>query len=326
MTPGDQLQPLATAADWLSAGKPVALATVIRTWGSAPRHAGAQMCIDGDRDFIGSVSGGCVEGAVIQEAEELLRSGGVKLLEYGVTEDQALDAPPWLDQVLRLRSAGEAVVIATQLSSGRRTVVRPEAEVPIGEPAETIPGLDEAARAAALADASIRWEAPDGSSLFLHVLNPAVRILVVGAVHIAQALSAMAREAGFHVSIVDPRAAFAKESRFPGVAVHQQWPAEALAAIGIHRRTAVVTVSHDPKLDDPALHAALASPAFYVGALGSRKTHKKRVARLSDAGFSESDIARVRAPVGLDIGARTPGEIAASVLAEIVQELRRPPA
>jgi xanthine dehydrogenase accessory factor len=301
------------------------------------------MCIDGDRNFIGSVSGGCVEGAVIQEAEELLRSGGVKLLEYGVTEDQAwevglacggsievfveaLDAPPWLDQVLRLRSAGEAVVIATQLSSGRRTVVRPEAEVPIGEPAETIPGLDEAARAAALADASIRWEAPDGSSLFLHVLNPAVRILVVGAVHIAQALSAMAREAGFHVSIVDPRAAFAKESRFPGVAVHQQWPAEALAAIGIHRRTAVVTVSHDPKLDDPALHAALASPAFYVGALGSRKTHKKRVARLSDAGFSESDIARVRAPVGLDIGARTPGEIAASVLAEIVQELRRPPA
>jgi xanthine dehydrogenase accessory factor len=162
----------------------------------------------------------------------------------------------------------------------------------------------------------------EGREYFVNVFNPPPRLIVVGAVHIAQPLATMADQAGFGVAVVDPREAFATEERFPGVEVIRAWPEEGLAALGIDHRTAVVTVTHDPKLDDPALHAALASPAFYVGALGSRRTHAKRVARLEEAGLTGDVIDRIHAPVGLSIGAKTPGEIAASVLAEVIRVMR----
>ncbi len=164
-------------------------------------------------------------------------------------------------------------------------------------------------------------EAESGDT-FLHVFNPPLRLVVVGAVHIAQPLSAMAAEAGYDVTVVDPRAAFATEERFPGIDLMRAWPGEGLAEVGLERRTALVTVTHDPKLDDPALQAALASDVFYIGALGSRRTHGARLKRLREAGLSEEDLERIHAPVGLDLGARTPGEIAASVVAEIIQVLR----
>lgn len=159
-------------------------------------------------------------------------------------------------------------------------------------------------------------------SWFVHAFNPPLRLVVVGAVHIAQALAPIASLTGYDVVIVDPRRAFATEARFPGVALNGEWPDDGLRAIGIDRRTAVVTLTHDPKLDDPALHVALRSPAFYVGCLGSRRTHAKRVARLREAGFSEAEIARMRAPVGLDIGAVSPAEIAVAIMAEVTATLR----
>jgi xanthine dehydrogenase accessory factor len=162
----------------------------------------------------------------------------------------------------------------------------------------------------------------DGKS-FVHIHNPPLRLLIVGAVHIAQALVPMARIAGYDVSVIDPRPAFGAQARFPDVDIIEDWPDEALATLDLDGRTAVVTLTHDSKLDDPAIRAALGSEVFYLGCLGSTRTHAKRVVRLAEAGFSEEVIARIHAPVGLDIGARGPGEIAVSVLAEVTQRLRK---
>jgi xanthine dehydrogenase accessory factor len=149
-------------------------------------------------------------------------------------------------------------------------------------------------------------------------------MIVVGAVHIAQPLAAMAALAEYAVTIVDPRQAFATQERFPGVALVGDWPDAALRALAPDARTAVVALTHDPKLDDPALAAALRSPAFYVGALGSRKTHAARIERMRAHGFSDAELTRIHAPVGLDLGARSPAEIAVSILAEVTQRLRQP--
>jgi xanthine dehydrogenase accessory factor len=159
--------------------------------------------------------------------------------------------------------------------------------------------------------------------LFLHVQNPPLRLIIVGAVHIAQALAPMAALAGYSVSIIDPRRAFATDARFPDVTLIGEWPDEVMATMTLDRRTAVVTLTHDPKLDDPALQTALKSDVFYVGALGSKRTHAARVGRLRAAGLGEADCARIHGPVGLDIGALSPAEIAVSILAQITQVLRR---
>jgi xanthine dehydrogenase accessory factor len=225
-----------------------------------------------------------------------------------------------LEGLLAARGAGAPVVLATDLSTGDEYLIRPHDAV---HPETHSKELVAAAATALEADRSGVWETEQGR-VFLHVYNTPVRVIIVGAVHIAQPLSAMVREAGFGITVVDPRAAFITEERFPGVALEPSWPAEALLKLRLDHRTAVVTVTHDPKLDDPALQAALQSSAFYIGALGSRRTHAKRIARLTEAGFEAADIARIHAPVGLDIGSRTPGEIATSVLAQIVKVLRTP--
>lgn len=169
-------------------------------------------------------------------------------------------------------------------------------------------------------------DTPDGRELFLQVWAPPLRLVLVGAVHIAQSLAPMATLAGYDVTVIDPRGAFATGERFPGVTMSSDWPDEALESLGPDTRTAVVTLTHDPKLDDPALDAALRSPAFYVGALGSRRTHAKRVERLRAIGHDETAIGRIHAPVGLDIGASTPAEIAIATLAQVTAALRRGPA
>jgi xanthine dehydrogenase accessory factor len=159
--------------------------------------------------------------------------------------------------------------------------------------------------------------------LFLHVYNPRLRLIVVGAVHIAQALCPMAALAGFQVIVVDPRTAFATEARFPGVELCTEWPDNALSELGLDRRTAVVTLTHDPKLDEPALAAALAGDSFYIGALGSNKTQAARLRRLRQQGIDEADLARIHGPVGLNIGAKSAAEIAVSILAQMIARLRR---
>jgi xanthine dehydrogenase accessory factor len=158
--------------------------------------------------------------------------------------------------------------------------------------------------------------------VFIQVLNPPVRLIVIGAVHIAQALAPMAVIAGYQVIIVDPRRSFATDERFPGVTLRTEWPDEVLEELAPDSRTAVVTLTHDPKLDDPALHAALRSPAFYIGCLGSSRTHAGRLSRLRKAGFDDAALARIHGPLGLAIGARSPAEIALAALAQITSRLR----
>jgi xanthine dehydrogenase accessory factor len=224
-----------------------------------------------------------------------------------------------LDQILRDRREKRVVVLATTIPTGEQRLVYPH-DPPTSDLAAEVM---EAARSAALRDQCVTLPQEDGTSLFLQPFNPPLRLVVVGAVHVAQPLAQMGALAGFEVIIVDPRTAFSTEARFPGVARMTVWPDKALAELRPDRRTAVVTLTHDPKLDDPALEAALRSEAFYVGCLGSGKTHAARLARLGSRGFAEADLARLFGPVGLRIGARSPAEIAVSIMAQIIEQLRR---
>ena len=210
------------------------------------------------------------------------------------------------------RHAGRALVRATNLATGEDRLIDPATDASV---------LGKAAAGAARADQSGPAEI-EGQSWFLSVFNPPLDLAIVGAVHVAQPLAAMAALSGFVVRIVDPRTAFASEARFPGVRLVHEWADEALAKEPLGPRSALVALTHDPKLDDPALVAALNSTCFYIGALGSKKTHAGRLARLKAEGFSDSTLARIHGPVGLDIGARAPAEIAVAILAEITKTLR----
>jgi xanthine dehydrogenase accessory factor len=211
------------------------------------------------------------------------------------------------------RLDGRPIVLATALDTGEEHVIDPT--LPPNTP------LDTAAREAALKDQSSNAEI-DGRGWFLNVFNPPLQMYVVGAVHIAQPLSRMAALSGFNVTVIDPRTAFATSDRFPGLTLITEWPDEALANIALDMRSAVVTLTHDPKLDDPALAAALRSPAFYIGALGSKKTHAARLGRLKAMGFDDEAMKRIHGPVGLDIEAQSPAEIAVSILAQVIARLR----
>ncbi|WP_085879369.1 XdhC family protein [Roseisalinus antarcticus] len=311
------------ALDWWRAGRKVALATVVETWGSAPRPVGSQLVIDGDGAMEGSVSGGCVEGAVVVEALDAVADGKPRLLDYGVSDDEAFAVG--LACGGRIRVLVEPVgpvlpeAILAELAEARATR-RPVAYVTgltTGEP--RLEGPEAHPDRFRLDRSGVE---PDGET-FVAIHNPPLRMVVVGAVHIAQALLPMARACGYDPVLVDPRPAFGSAPRFPSETILDDWPDAALAAHGLDPRTAVVTLTHDPKLDDPAITAALRSDVFYLGCLGSTRTHAKRVDRLTGAGFTEAEIGRIHAPVGLDIGARSPAEIAVSIMAQITQTLRR---
>ena len=227
-----------------------------------------------------------------------------------------------LAALLEAQQAKRPVALVTELPSGVQRLLT-AAEWSGDDP------VAGAARDAIRRDACVRLEVEGDESegdrsVFVQPFNPPLRMLVVGAVHIAQPLTRMAAEAGFEVTVVDPRAAFATEERFPGVARCDDWPDEAMARLAPDARTAIVTLTHDPKLDDPALAAVLRSPVFYIGSLGSKKTHANRVARLREQGFSEEEIAKIHGPVGLDLGAKSPAEIAVSILGEVIATLRQP--
>jgi len=221
------------------------------------------------------------------------------------------------EQLRADRLAKRPVVLMTRLPEGEQRLLDPHGAVPEG----VSPTLFDAARLAAARDEASTVE-EDGGTIFLQPFNPPLRLIIVGAVHIAQALARMSALAGFAAVVVDPRSAFATDERFPGVERSAEWPDKALAALAPDARTAVVTLTHDPKLDDPALESALRSSAFYIGCLGSRKTHASRLERLRRRGFTEADLDRLHGPVGLSINARSPGEIAVSILAEVIQQLR----
>jgi xanthine dehydrogenase accessory factor len=256
---------------------------------------------------MGSVSGGCVEGAVVAEGLEALEDGAPRLLTFGVSDDEAFAVGLACGGTIRVlvepvgAALPEAVLADLVAARAERRAVAALVNLSTWERRLTAgPGdpLADQIAARLLSDKS----GVEGD-WFIAVHNPPLRMIVVGAVHIAQPLVAMAR--------------------LPGESIRHDWPDAALADIGLDARTAVITLTHDPKLDDPAISAALASDIFYLGCLGSTRTHAKRVARLQEAGFAEPDIARIHAPVGLDIGAKSPAEIAVSIMAEVTQALRR---
>ncbi|MBU2359850.1 MAG: XdhC family protein [Alphaproteobacteria bacterium] len=314
---------LQTALDWHRAGRRVAVATVIETWGSAPRGTGSLLVIDDAGRMEGSVSGGCVEGAVIMEALDAIPTGAVRLLDYGVSDDEAFAVG--LACGGRIRVLVEPVGGAMPLHLLEQLV----AAITARDPVAYVIDLDGQARKLANpADYPDRFRLDrsgveaDGRT-FIAVHNPPLRMIVVGAVHIAQALLPMARACGFDPVLIDPRGAFGSAERFPGETILEDWPDEAMAQLAPDTRTAVVTLTHDPKLDDPAIQQTLRSKAFYLGCLGSTRTHAKRVSRLTEAGFTDADIARIHAPVGLDLGGRAPAEIAVSIMAQIIATLRK---
>ncbi len=220
-----------------------------------------------------------------------------------------------LNAVLEARANKRPVALVSELASGAQALVYPDE---VGGTLELSDEVVEAARQGFVDDRSRRV-----GEHFIQVFNPPKRLIIVGAVHIAQPLVEIAQTSGFAVVIVDPRGAFATGDRFPGVELSEDWPDDALTALAIDNRTAVVTLTHDPKLDDPALHVALRSPAFYIGSLGSKRTHAGRVERLTEAGLTEAEIGRIHAPIGLAIGAKSPAEIAISIMAQITEVLRQ---
>lgn len=306
MSDTDDLAPLLqTARDWLADDHGVALATVIETWGSAPRRQGAHLVVRDDGLFEGSVSGGCVEGEVITEAMALIPKGGWIRLDYGVADARAWE--------VGLACGGRIAVLVQAVTDG----------------------LFPAALLARIADARARGETlklatnlatgattEADSGDFVRDYPPPLRLAIVGAVHIAQALVPLARLVGYDPLVIDPRGSFAAGPRFEGVAVDARWPDEALAEWQPNRASAVVALTHDPKLDDVALAAALRSDAFYVAALGSRKNHAGRLERLRSQGFDDAALARIHGPAGLAIGASGPAEIALSVAAQMVAAWR----
>ncbi|MFT5182030.1 MAG: xanthine dehydrogenase accessory factor [Alphaproteobacteria bacterium] len=228
-----------------------------------------------------------------------------------------------LDALLAARAAKRPVASVTHLESGDQALVYRD-ETSSGKIGAL--ALDDAAIASArraIADDKSTRIDNDAGALFIQVSNPPKRMIIVGAVHIAQPLVEIARTAGYALTIVDPRGAFATRDRFPGVELSEDWPDDALKALAIDTRTAVVTLTHDPKLDDPALHVALRSDAFYIGSLGSKKTHGTRVTRLAQEGYSETEIARIHAPIGLNIGGKSPAEIAISIMAQVTEVLHK---
>lgn len=297
---------IAAAHDWRPAR--MALATVIATWGSAPRPRGSHMLVHEDGRFEGSVSGGCVEGEVLHAAAATIADGEPRRLEFGVADDSAwavglpcggniellvqpLDAqgfaPDLLDRIAETRGQGRRIALTTDLGTGKTRI-----------------GDD------------------PGEARFVNHYAPPRRLLIVGAVQIAQSLAAIARTMDVAPVLIDPRGRFLTEERFPGVELDDRWPDEAVAARQPDAATAVVTLSHDPKIDDPALVAALWSPAFYVAALGSRRSHAKRLERLAQTGIADADLERIDAPAGMDIGAQGPAEIALSIAAGMIRAFR----
>jgi xanthine dehydrogenase accessory factor len=318
-----------TADLWRTRGDEVALATVVRTRRSAPRPLGSKFAVSQRGEIAGSVSGGCVEGAVVEEARSVLDGGAPKLLYYGIADDLAWDVGlacggelwVWLERYDRWPSPPERAALVTVVEgphAGARAIVGEEGLLQGSLP----DALDAAARAGAQEalerERNQTIDTPEGL-VFVEALVPPPRLVIVGAVDTAEALAAMTARLGWRTVVIDPRASFATPERIPSAGqLVVRWPEQGYDEIGLRAEDAVVVLTHDPKLDDPAISGALRRGARYVGALGSRRTQEKRRERLLAGGLTDADLARVSGPVGLDIGAFTPEETALSILAEVV--------
>lgn len=334
---------------WLADHERIGVATVTQTWGSSPRGIGSMMAFTSGGKITGSVSGGCVEGAVIETGLEVIENHLPQLLHFGVADETAwtvglacggqIDVfvtplnerlQPTLDAVLK---AGNRCCLATVISGPTVYLGR---EVLVTTDQSSFPSLSTAVEKTlhasalkALADGRsqvIHLETSDKEQLdvFLNVIDPQPTLVVVGGVHTAVALTSLAHTMGFRTVVIDPRRAFGNKDRFPTVdRLIQSWPDDAFNQVQLSEGTAVAILTHDPKIDDPALQICLQSPAFYIGALGSPSTQEKRHQRLFQAGLSRDQIERLHGPIGIKLGAQTPEEIALAIMAEIVAVQRK---
>ncbi len=325
---------------WMEQGTEIALATVVQTWGSSPRQEGAKMAITERGEIAGSVSGGCVESAVAEVGLQVLKSGSPQLLHFGVADETAwsvgLACGGSLDVFVERLDPKQFEflkgLLISEVPAASVTIVRgPDADVgrkitlSTNDPSARYGSLDSGSDdptvelALQVTEPSLHELKPEGLQAFVDLMPPPPTLIVVGGNQIAIGLSKLAKTMDMRTVIVDPRRAFATKDRFPEVdQLLQAWPAKAFESVPLTASTAVVMLTHDPKIDEPALELALSSPAFYVGALGSKRTQAKRRERLKERGLSEVDIDRLHGPVGLELGADTPDEIALSIMAEIV--------
>ena len=304
----DILTPLSI---WLKDKRKIALATVISTWGSAPRPVGGQMAIDQNGEIIGSVSGGCIEGAVITEGIKSLSDGKTRVKDYGISNDMAwevgLACGGELKVLIQPLQIEDKIIFSLVESIRKREVIKLKINTKSG--LRTI-------------DQSISQQSSSFNQLmneFIHIIDPKPRLFIIGAVHIAQELVKLATIADFEITLIDPRDHFATKKRFPNCQIINDWPDIALSKFKFDKATHLVTLTHDPKIDDPALIYSLKKNIGYVGSLGSKKTHQKRCERLSLLGFNQNDLNKIHGPIGLDIKAKNPAEIAISILGEIIQ-------
>jgi len=316
---------------WLNDGSPFALATVIKTWRSAPRSEGAAMMVSRDGNMIGSVSGGCVESIVVTEAQQLLNGGQSKRLSFGVSDEDAWsvglscggqidvwleavsDSPLWR-QLIALIQSNEGCVLITGLEE--------KEEITTIYAHDRIEGnSDNESLLKSCQNAYNQHKTQIVNGYFLNVFPAKSRLIIIGAAHVSLDLIRLAHMHHFETLVIDPRGIFTNENRFniKPDQIFKEWPAEVLPSLGLDADTYVVVLTHDPKIDDQALQIVLNSEAAYIGALGSRKTHAKRTARLKEAGLSEEQIDRIHGPVGVSINARQPSEIALSIMAQIIE-------
>lgn len=294
---------LASVMAWR--GAPMALATVIETWKSAPCPVGTHMLVHEDGRFVGSVSGGCVEGDILQVAADVIAQNGFAVRRYGVADGSAWE--------VGLPCGGDIVVLVQNVSPDRFPGKLFGAVIDARAARETLLiGTDIATGISDIVEA-------ETSALFVNRYLPPRRLIVIGAVEIAAALSNIARSMGVEVTLVDPRSRFLTAERFPNAMLDDRWPDEAIAALQPDTRTAIVTLSHDPKIDDPALAAALKSDAAYIGALGSKSSHAKRIERLATSGVCANQLARIEGPAGVAINAISAAEIALSIAGGMVR-------
>jgi xanthine dehydrogenase accessory factor len=331
---------LEDVSKWSEQGKDIALATVVQTWGSSPRQEGAKMAITENGEIAGSVSGGCVESAVAEAGLQVLKSGEPQLLHFGVADETAwsvglacggsLDVfverlDPDQFEFLRGLLVDEEPAASVTIVNGPETLIGRKITVNMDDPGVRFGSLDSGsdehsvALAFQVAEPSLQELEAEGAEAFVDIMAPPQMLVVVGGNQIAIILAKLAKTMDMRTVIVDPRRAFATEARFPEVdQLIQAYPSDAFENVPLNASTAVVMLSHDPKIDEPALELALPSSAFYVGALGSKKTQANRRERLKELGLSDAHIDRLHGPVGLSIGADTPDEIALSIMAEIV--------
>lgn len=325
---------------WTEQGKAIALATVVQTWGSSPRQEGAKMAISEGGEIAGSVSGGCVESAVAETGLQVLKSGLPQLVHFGVADETAwsvglacggsLDVfverlDPEQFNFLRELLINEEPAASVTVVSGPEATLGRKLTLNLDDPSarygslEAGPDDQTVELAHQVTEPSLLDMEAEGVQAFVDLMPPPPTLIIVGGNQIAITLSSLAKTMDMRTVVVDPRRAFATEERFPDVdQLIQTWPAEAFESVALTETTAVVMLTHDPKIDEPALTLALTSPAFYIGALGSKRTQAKRRKRLSESGLTEAELDRLHGPVGLELGADTPDEIALSIMAEIV--------